>query len=151
MYVLDSSAFILEVEASDDLASVSGVRRELESSALYRYEAMEGAGMKVLTPSDDAREAVESAARDTGDLGVLSSVDVDVLAAAYDVDGVLVSDDYAVQNVAEELEVEYEAIGQDEISEHRSWVYQCQGCGRTSEDSGVCVVCGAEKTRKNPG
>ncbi len=151
MQVLDASAFILDYEPTGDYASVADVRGELEDSSRYRFDAMEGSGMHVHVPDSHSRERVRRTARDSGDLDVLSRVDVEVLAAAQELDGTVVTDDYAMQNVAESLGLDVESIGQDGIEEQRDWIYQCQGCGRENEDPGDCVVCGMEKTRKNPG
>lgn len=150
MQVLDSSAFILDYEPSDDVASVEHVRGELEDSSRFRFDAMEGSGMHVHVPEEHSRERVRGAAEDTGDADVLSDVDVEVLATALELDAEVVTDDYAMQNVADELQVEVETVGQSGIEERRDWIYQCQGCGRESEQPGDCVVCGTEKTRKNP-
>ncbi len=150
MQVLDSSAFILDHEVTGDAASVAEVREELEDSSRYRFDAMEGSGMHVHVPDQHSRERVRRAAGRTGDEAVLSDVDVEVLAAALELDADLVTDDYAMQNVAGELEVGVVEIGQDGIEEQRDWIYQCQGCGRESEEPGDCFVCGMEKTRKNP-
>jgi UPF0271 protein len=62
-----------------------------------------------------------------------------------------VTDDYAMQNVAEKLEVPVEVINQDGITEQREWTFQCQGCGREfDENHDRCPICGSELSRKNP-
>ena len=151
MRVLDASAFIRDRSYDGPLATVPAVREELADDAVYRSEAMEGAGMRVHVPGEDSVARVRSAAAETGDDGVLSRTDRRLLAAAVELDATLVSDDYAVQNVADGLGVETETIERDGITERRDWAFQCAGCGREfDDDPGRCPVCGAEATRKNP-
>ncbi len=91
------------------------------------------------------------AAGETGDRDVLSETDTRLIAAAFELDATLVTDDYAMQNVAERLNVGVEVIAQDGIAEQRTWKFQCQGCGREfDEDKERCPICGMELSRKNP-
>lgn len=151
MLVLDSPFFIEDRSLDDEQAlSTPGVRDELEDASRFRFDAVVGEGMRVETPSDEAVSAVREAARETGDASVLSDVDVRLVALAYEEDATLVTDDYAMQNVASRLGVGTRGAGKDEIQEERDWRYQCAGCGRVYDESGRCRVCGSETTRKNP-
>ncbi|PSP91777.1 DNA-binding protein, partial [Halobacteriales archaeon QS_1_68_44] len=96
-------------------------------------------------------ERVERAARETGDAETLSRTDVRLLAAAFELDARLVTDDYAMQNVAEKLDVGVEVVAQEGIDERRDWDFQCQGCGRTFDDHrDRCAICGSDLERKRP-
>ena len=151
MLVLDSSFFIEDADVPDEAtATVPGVRDELEDASRFRFDAAVGKGARVETPSDGAVRAVREAARETGDASVLSGVDVRLVALAYDEEATLVTDDYAMQNVASRLGVGARGVGKERIEEERDWRYQCQGCGRVHDESGRCRVCGSETTRKNP-
>jgi len=151
MYVLDATAFIDEFETEEPVATIPAVREELSEGAGYRFDAMEGAGMHVHIPEADAVDRIRKAAESTGDLEVLSETDVRLLAAAFELDAVLVTDDYAMQNVASALDVETEVIAQEGIEDRRDWHFQCQGCGREFEEHhDRCPVCGADLARKNP-
>ena len=151
MRVLDASAFVHDYTTDDRTASVPEVAEELTGETAYRFDAEEGAGMRVHVPADETVARVRRAAGDTGDDGVLSRTDRRLLAAALELDAVLVTDDYAVQNVAETLDVETEVIARDGIEERRDWRFQCRGCGREfDDDEGRCPICGSELTRKNP-
>ncbi|UPV75275.1 NOB1 family endonuclease [Halorussus limi] len=151
MYVLDSSAFINEYHTTEDIATIPMVREELEDESAYRFDAMEGSGMHIHIPQDGAVERVRRAAEETGDFEELSTTDVRLIAAAFELDARLVTDDYAMQNVAEHMDVSVEVIAQDGITEQRDWRFQCQGCGREfDENKDRCPICGSELTRKNP-
>jgi UPF0271 protein len=151
MHVLDASAFIDEYHTDARTASVPMVREELEDESAFRYDAMEGAGMHVHIPEEGTVEKVKRAAGETGDRDVLSETDIRLLAAAFELDGVLVTDDYAMQNVADKLQVDVSVIARDGIDERRDWTFQCQGCGREFDSNADrCPICGSDLARKNP-
>ena len=151
MRILDSSAFINDYHTDDRTASIPAVRAELDGESSMRFEAMEAAGMHIHIPTEATVEKVRRAARETGDAGVLSDTDTRLLAAAFELDATLVTDDYAMQNVGDRLGVSCEVISQDGITEQRQWRFQCQGCGREfDEHHDRCPVCGMDLTRKNP-
>jgi UPF0271 protein len=151
MYVLDASAFIEEYHTDEQIATVPLVREELEGEAAYRYDAMEGSGMHIHIPEDETVDRIRRAAGETGDREELSETDINLLAAAFELDSRLVTDDYAMQNVAEKLEVTVEVIARDGITEQRDWLFQCEGCGREfDDDHDRCPICGSSLSRKNP-
>jgi UPF0271 protein len=151
MYVLDSSAFINDYHTNEQIAAIPQVQAELEGEAAYRFDALEGSGMHLHIPEENTVERIERVAKETGDLAELSETDVGLVAAAFELDGTLVTDDYAMQNVAEKLEVAVEVIARDGITEQRDWRFQCAGCGREfDENHERCPVCGSSLSRKNP-
>ncbi len=151
MHVLDSSAFINEYTTSERIATIPLVREELEDEAGYRFDALEGSGMRIHIPDPETVERIERAARETGDAETLSRTDVRLLATAFELDATLVTDDYAMQNVAEKLDITVEVIAQDGIDERREWKFQCQGCGRVfDENRDRCEICGSDLERKRP-
>lgn len=151
MYVLDSSAFINEFHTDDDIATIPMVREELEDESAYRFDALEGSGMYLHIPDAGTVERIERAARETGDLNELSQTDVRLVAAAFELDGQLATDDYAMQNVADRVSVTVEVVDREGIDEQRSWQFQCQGCGREfDEHHDRCPICGSDLSRKNP-
>ncbi|MFB6217796.1 MAG: NOB1 family endonuclease [Halobacteriaceae archaeon] len=151
MYVLDATAFIESYEPAGPTATVPEVREELEDATAYRFDAMEGSGMHIQLPGEPAVERVKQTARETGDAEALSATDVRLVAAAIELDATLVTDDYAMQNVAEALGLDVDAIAREGIEERRDWLFQCSGCGREFDDHhDRCPVCGSELSRKNP-
>jgi len=151
MYILDSSAFINEYYTDEQIASIPLVREELEDESAYRFDALEGSGMHMHIPDAETVERIERAARETGDFDELSRTDIRLVAATFELDGTLVTDDYAMQNVAEKLNVTVEVIAREGIDDQRDWIYQCQGCGREfDENHDRCPVCGSGLSRKNP-
>jgi UPF0271 protein len=151
MEILDTSAFIHEYHTDDDTASVPQVHEELEGEHAFRFDAEEGAGMHIHIPADGTVEKVDRVAAETGDADELSETDLLLVSAAFELDGTLVTDDYAMQNVAERLNVKVQVIATDGITEQRDWQFQCGGCGRTFDDNhDRCPICGSDLSRKNP-
>lgn len=151
MEVLDTSAFIHDYTTEDSISTIPLVREELEDEAGYRFDALEGSGMRLHIPDPGTVERIERAATETGDRETLSRTDIRLLAAAFELDGTLVTDDYAMQNVADKLEIDISIIARDGIEEQREWEFQCQGCGRTFEERhDRCPICGSDLERKNP-
>jgi UPF0271 protein len=112
---------------------------------------MEGSGMHIHIPADGTVERIRRAAKETGDADELSDTDTRLLAAAFELDATLVTDDYAMQNVAERLGIDVNVIAREGISEQRAWSFQCQGCGREfDENRERCPICGSDLARKNP-
>ncbi len=97
--------------------------------------------LAVREPREEDQVRVEAAAVRTGDAGVLSATDRDILALALELSAVLVTDDFAVQNVAHRLGIETQSIQQRPARAIR-WRYRCSGCGR------YWRVCGAPIKRK---
>jgi len=151
MYVLDASAFIHDFHTDSQIASIPMVREELEDESAYRFDALEGSGMHMHIPDGETVERIERAARETGDFDELSRTDIRLIATAFELDAELVTDDYAMQNVADKLNVAVELIARDGIDEQRTWTFQCQGCGREFDDNhDRCPICGSGLARKNP-
>ncbi|MFW5934805.1 MAG: NOB1 family endonuclease [Halolamina sp.] len=151
MQVLDTSAFIHEYHTDDEQVSIPLVKEELEGGTEYRFDAMEGAGMELHLPAEETVDRVRRAAGETGDADVISDTDTRLLATAFELDATLVTDDYAMQNVAEKLDIDVQVIAREGIEEERDWTFQCAGCGREfDEDRERCPICGSDLSRKNP-
>jgi UPF0271 protein len=147
--VLDSGAILAGKAPQHDsvLYAPPAVVDEFQPGGRSRraLDYMLEAGLRVIPPSSDALGAAEEAAGRTGDLPKLSAADLEVLALARDVHGCVVTDDYAVQNVAATLHIPFEPIVQPGITEVIVWSYKCRGCGKQYQDLvKECNVCGSE-------
>ena len=146
--VLDASVFFSEMPVEEGAYTTPSVVGELgDLHAKCRFEALAAAGLSVREPREEDLARVEAAAVRTGDAGVLSATDRDILALALELSAVLVTDDFAVQNVAHRLGVETRSIRQRPARAIR-WRYRCSGCGRYWREPGECRVCGAPIRRK---
>ncbi|NTW16943.1 MAG: nucleotide-binding protein, partial [Syntrophaceae bacterium] len=90
---------------------------------------------------------VTIAAKKTRDTCVISETDCDLLALALDLNAVLYTDDFAIQNVAGVLGVRTIPINQRK-AKRIHWKYRCSGCGRYFDHDGECLICGSIIKRK---
>ncbi|MCL7412117.1 MAG: DNA-binding protein [ANME-2 cluster archaeon] len=154
VYVIDTSGFIVGVQITDGaMVTVPGVVDEIiDSSSRLRFDLMHDAGMRVEPPLATFKEQVVSAAVSTGDAGVLSKTDIDVLAKALELvqesTVILITDDYAVQNVASVLNVEFKPAGSTGISKGIVWELACTGCGAVVKSGSECQICGCGIKRR---
>ena len=137
--------------------SVPEVADELreQTGPSYRLAISSSSGkLRIQSPTESSLEEVSEKARILGDKVVLSKADKSILALAIDLrrEGkmpVIVSDDYAVQNVAEGIGVAYQPLATLGIREKFNWTYYCPACFRRyAADVQVCGVCGTRLKRK---
>lgn len=147
--VLDASAFFAEVPLEGVLLTTPSVVGELRDiRAKGRLESLLAAGLRVEEPGHTSLLRVEEAAGRTGDKGVLSPSDRDLLALALEREGTVVTDDFAVQNTARELGIPVQGILQRRARRIR-WRFRCPGCGATAPGPGSCPVCGSMRERSH--
>ncbi|MEM2727155.1 MAG: NOB1 family endonuclease [Archaeoglobaceae archaeon] len=146
VYVLDSTAIFQRKAVYENMITVPEVVSEIldENSSLY-FSVKE---LRVETASEKNLKVVKEVSSRTGDIYKLSETDIKVLAKALDEkekgnEVVVVTDDYAIQNVAMVLGIDFENVIHPRISKGFKWVRVCKGCGR-KVDSEVCPICGSE-------
>jgi len=150
VYVADSSVFILGMplpsRMQNRIITTPEVISELtDLKSKMAFEAALESGVEVEPPLAHLTQEVRSHASRTGDIERLSDTDIGILAKALEHGGILCTDDYAIQNVAESLGIETEPILQDGIKETFEWGRRCKGCGRRFESNvRICPVCGSE-------
>jgi UPF0271 protein len=146
--ILDSSIFFSDCPVTGDLYTTPSVCDELiDIRSKGKFEKFSAEGLHVVSPSAGNREKVILAAKKTRDSCVISDTDLDVLALALDLDGVLHTDDFAIQNVAGVLGVQTIPINQRK-AKRVHWKYRCSGCGRYFDHDGECLICGSVIKRK---
>lgn len=157
--MLDTSAFIMGFNPSktDNAYSVGAVEEELSEGTMpqLRFRMFREKGdLKVQPPSLRAERMVEDASSKAGESGYLSKADREVLALATDLklDGhepVIVSDDYAIQNLADHLQISHSSLANFGIVHRFDWIMYCPACFRRYKPpEKKCRVCGTELRRK---
>jgi len=160
--VLDTSAFIAgfdPLSIADEVYSVPSVERELASNSLpwTRFKtAIESGKLRVKTPSRTFLERVKASSKTVGDSLSLSEVDFQVLALALELKStgrspLIVTDDYSIQNVADQVSVEFASLMTFGIRFRHHWIMYCPACYRKyppdyKEEN--CEVCGTKLKRK---
>jgi UPF0271 protein len=159
--VLDTSALIMGLDPLGlefEMYSVPEVTEELKDQAgpSYRVAISTSSGkLKIQSPTPKSLKQVGDKAKVLGDRVVLSNADRSILALALDLakEGrkpIVVSDDYAVQNVAEGIDIAYQALATFGIRQRFEWTYYCPACFRRypGGELEVCQVCGTKLKRK---
>ncbi|MEZ5334337.1 MAG: DNA-binding protein [Methanolobus sp.] len=153
-YIADSAVFIMGSGIEPyRIITIPSVVNELKSSeASMRFDLARESGARVEMPDEQYREKVMQVAKKTRDCEELSETDIDILAKAleYKDNSVLLTDDYAVQNVARVIGIEFRPVAQKKIKDVLVWQKQCVGCRRCFDSGEICPVCGSalKKRRK---
>jgi UPF0271 protein len=100
--------------------------------------------VEVRAPSEGSATKVRESSERTGDAKRLSPADVGVLALAIDLGATIITDDYSIQNVANELGLKYRGLSFPNIKKKIEWGYRCVGCGKLFEEPmDECPICGS--------
>jgi len=118
--------------------------------------AIESGKLRVRKPNTRFLDRVKEASKTVGDLRSLSDVDMQVLALALELktkghDPFIVTDDYSIQNVANQLGVNFTSLMTFGIRFKLHWILYCPACHRKySPDykQKLCEVCGTQLKRK---
>lgn len=151
-YIADSAVFIMGYPVESTLLiTVPSVVNELKSSeAASRFELARDVGARVEAPQSGMIEDVLNMAKHTRDVEELSATDIDVLAKALERkdDATLLTDDYAVQNVAVMLGIDVKPVAQKKIRDILVWEKQCVGCRKRFDEGDVCPICGSDLKKR---
>jgi len=148
--ILDTCAFLTQKHPNGEFATVPGIKSEIVNRQSRQYfENMLATHLKVMKAQKDSYDVVNKEAKETGDYDVLSKVDMDILALGYECKGTIITDDFAIQNVALALEVKFLSCSGKVISEKRAWRYKCTACNHKEKVKlKNCSVCGNEEIRR---
>jgi UPF0271 protein len=113
-------------------------------------EALLDAGsLLVIDPDNRSIEKAKAAAKKTGDYQKLSKADLSIIALALQLETTLLTDDYAVANVATLLKIPVESSSSKGIKETRKWIAYCSACGGAfGPEAKECPLCGNRLRRK---
>lgn len=118
-----------------------------------RYSAIEflidSNKLKILEPNNQFLRHVITIAKKTGDYKRLSTADLSILALAFQLNSTLISDDYAVQNIAAILKIPVATIGTKGITKVRRWINFCHACRKAyGSNINKCELCGNNLSRR---
>ena len=153
-YVIDTSGFIVGIEYMDGvMVTVPKVQDEiLDSTTKLKFDLLYDRGLRVEKPLKVCANQVTAASVLTGDYGILSGTDIDILAKALELTKtyqvILITDDYAIQNVASHLGIKYMYAGLNGINKTIKWEMKCTGCGATVAKGSECPICGCGIRRR---
>jgi endoribonuclease Nob1 len=151
--ILDASAFYAGVPfRSTDVCYTTPLVYEEIRHIKKNHDAigtlLETRRLEIREPSLEYIKNAIKASKNTGDFPQLSKQDISIIALGIETNGKIISDDFAISNVAKNLGLEIIPIMTKGIKDVGKWVHYCPGC-RTNHATGKeCPVCGTPLKRK---
>ncbi len=152
--VLDTTAFYAGVpytNTTENLVTTPDVISEVSNERTRSLIAL--SKINVLQASPQFYKKVNETVKETGDLDV-SKADVSVLALCLNIsadgnEAILLSDDFAVENVASRLGIKARPLMTGGIKTASEWVFFCPACGKKySKPRPDCLVCGTKLEKR---
>ena len=104
--------------------------------------------LQIREPSDEFITLVENAAVKTGDSTTISKQDITIIALALENKIELITDDFAVTNVATQLKIKTSSLMTQGINIVGRWISYCPICGKEFSVKKECPICGSKLNRK---
>ena len=104
--------------------------------------------LQIRDPSKDSINIVIDGAERTGDNTTISEQDVSIIALALENKIELITDDFAVTNVAKQLKIKTSSLMTQGISTVGKWISYCSMCGKEFSKQKECSICGSKLNRK---
>jgi len=151
--ILDASAFYAGVpfRSSNDYYTTSLVYDEIKHIK-KNHDALgillEANKLKIRDSDKESTEAAIKAAKDTGDFPQLSKQDISIIALCIEMNGEIISDDFAISNVAKNLSLKISPIMTQGIKDVGKWIHYCPGCRTNHINKKECPMCGTPLKRK---
>jgi len=151
--VLDSSAFYAGIPFSSSEPSVTTSHVYNEIKHIKKdHDAVqiliETRRLKISDPEHKFIITVNDAAKKSGDFPNLSQEDVSIIALSLQLNAELITDDFAVSNVAKNLSIKVSPVMTSGIKNIITWIYYCPGCKRNFSKTTECPNCGNALKRK---
>ena len=151
--ILDASAFYAGVpfRSSNDCYTTSLVYDEIKHIK-KNHDALgtllETNRLKIREPDKESTNSAIIAAKDTGDFPQLSKQDISIIALCIEMNGEIISDDFAISNVVKNLGLKISPIMTQGIKDVGKWIHYCPGCRTNHTNKKECPMCGTPLKRK---
>ena len=151
--VLDATAFYagMPFVSNDLFMTTSAVYEEIQ-----HIKAKQGAlemlqqtnRLQIRDPSEEIIDIVKEASIKTGDNTTMSKQDITIIALALENNIELITDDFAVTNVARQLKIKTSSLMTQGINTVGRWISYCPICGKEFSVKKECPICGSKLNRK---
>ena len=151
--ILDASAFYAGVpfRSSEDYYTTSLVYDEIQHIK-KNHDALgillETNRLKIREPDEQSTQAAIKAAKNTGDFPQLSKQDISIIALGIETKGQIITDDFAISNVAKNIGLNIAPIMTKGIKDVGKWIHYCPGCKASYQNGKECSICGTALKRK---
>lgn len=151
--IFDSSAFYAGIPFADSTPgfTTSKIFEEIKHIKKNHQAVqilLDTERLKIRDPSVAQIQKIKKKAEKSGDVNELSEADFSVLALCVELEGDLVTDDFALSNLAKLLGVKINPIMTQGIKQIRRWVLYCPGCQQEFVKGTSCQNCGTTLKRK---
>ncbi len=151
--ILDASAFYAGVpfRSSNDCYTTSLVYDEIKHIK-KNHDALgtllETNRLKIREPNNESIKIAIKTAKNTGDFPQLSKQDISIIGLGIEMNGEIISDDFAISNVAKNLGLKISSIMTKGIKDVGKWIHYCPGCRSNHSNEKECPICGTPLKRK---
>ena len=151
--ILDASAFYAGIpfassEKSFTTQDVFDEIKHIKKDHKAIEMILETKRLEILTPESEYIKKVLLKSKDTGDFQNLSTGDISVIALCLQLKAELVTDDFAVSNLAKQLNLTVVPVMTNGITRIANWIYFCSGCEKIFTKISKCPLCGNKLSRK---
>jgi UPF0271 protein len=151
--VLDATAFYAGIPfvSNDSFMTTNMVYDEIQHIKTKQgaLEILQQTGrLQIRDPTEDSINIIRDAAKRTGDSATISEQDVSIIALALENKIELITDDFAVTNVAKQLKIRTSSLMTQGISTVGKWISYCSVCGKEFSKENECPICGNKLNRK---
>ena len=151
--ILDASAFYAGVPFStiDGLYTTSLIFDEIKHIK-ENHDAIETLletnRLKIIDPDSEFIEKIKTASKKTGDYNQLSKQDISAIALCLQMNGEIITDDFAISNVSKNLNLKVSPLMTSGIKDVGKWIHYCSGCEKSFQKGAECPQCGNPLKRK---
>jgi endoribonuclease Nob1 len=151
--VLDATAFYAGIPftSNDSFITTSVVYDEIQHIKKKQgiLEMLQQTNrLQIRDPSDEFISTVRHTADKTGDNVIISKQDITIIALALENNIELITDDFAVTNVAKQLKIKTSSLMTQGINTIGKWISYCSMCGKEFSKEKECPICGSKLNRK---
>ncbi|MBC8251511.1 MAG: PIN domain-containing protein [Candidatus Nitrosopelagicus sp.] len=151
--VLDATAFYAGIPfaSNDSFMTTSMVYDEIQHVKAKQdvLEMLKQTNrLQIRDPSEEFISTVRDTAVKTGDSITISKQDISIIALALENNIELITDDFAVTNVAKQLKIKTSSLMTKGISIVGKWISYCSMCGKEFSKQKECSICGSKLNRK---
>ena len=151
--VLDATAFYVGIpfSSNDSFMTTSAVYQEIQHIKTKQgiLDMLQQTNrLQVRDPEKDTITIVNDIAEKTGDSQTISEQDISIIALALENKIELITDDFAVTNVANQLRIKTSSLMTQGIKVVGKWISYCSVCGKEFSKGKECPICGSKLNRK---
>ena len=104
--------------------------------------------LKIQDPSSEFIDIAIEESKKTGDFNQLSKQDISLIALCLQLKGELITDDFAISNLAKNLDIKVSPLMTSGIKDVGIWILYCPGCRKNFDSGSECPSCGSILKRK---